>query len=45
MQRSSAELATKEWARMAILTDNDFSGWAMAREVSRITRIGIRIVP
>ena len=28
---------------MAILTDNDFSGWAMAREVPNITRIGIRI--
>ena len=37
------ELATKEGARMAILTDNDFSGWAMAREVPNITRIGIRI--
>ena len=38
-----SELATKEGARMAILTDNDFSGWAMAREVPNITRIGIRI--
>jgi len=37
------ELATKEGARMAILTDNDFSGWAMAREVPNITRIGIRV--
>ncbi|MGH9953055.1 MAG: hypothetical protein ACRD5J_15670, partial [Nitrososphaeraceae archaeon] len=37
------ELATKEGARMAILTDNDFSGWAMAREVPNITRVGIRI--
>jgi hypothetical protein len=37
------ELATKEGARMAILTDNDFSGWAMAREVPVITRIGIRV--
>ncbi len=38
-----SELATKEGARMAILTDDDFSGWAMAREVPNITRIGIRI--
>jgi hypothetical protein len=38
-----SELATKEGARLAILTDNDFSGWAMAREVPNITRIGIRI--
>lgn len=37
------ELATKEGARMAILTDNDFSGWAMAREVPNIARIGIRV--
>ena len=38
-----SELATNEGARMAILTDNDFSGWAMAREVRNITRIGIRM--
>jgi hypothetical protein len=38
-----SELATKEGAKMAILTDDDFSGWAMAREVPNITRIGIRI--
>ncbi|MGH9974661.1 MAG: hypothetical protein ACRD8Z_02330, partial [Nitrososphaeraceae archaeon] len=38
-----SELATKEGARMVILTDGDFSGWAMAREVPNITRIGIRI--
>jgi hypothetical protein len=37
------ELATGEGARMAILTDNDFSGWAMAREVPNIIRIGIRM--
>ncbi len=37
------ELATKEGARMAILTDNDFSGWTMAREVPNITRIGIKM--
>lgn len=37
------ELATKEGARMAILTDNDFSRWAMAREVPNITRIGIKM--
>ncbi|MGH9983064.1 MAG: hypothetical protein ACRD8W_03810 [Nitrososphaeraceae archaeon] len=37
------ELATKEGVRMAILTDDDFSGWAMAREVPNITRIGIRV--
>jgi hypothetical protein len=37
------ELATKEGANMALLTDDDFSGWAMAREVPNITRIGIRI--
>ena len=37
------ELATKEGARMAIITDNDFSGWAMAREVPNITRIGIKV--
>lgn len=37
------DLATKEGAKMAILTDNDFSGWAMAREVPNITRIGIRV--
>ena len=29
---------------MAILTDDDFFGWVMAREVSRISRIGIRIL-
>ena len=38
-----SELATKEGVRMAILTDNDFSGWAMAREAPNVTRIGIRI--
>ncbi|MGH9986578.1 MAG: hypothetical protein ACRD8W_21760, partial [Nitrososphaeraceae archaeon] len=38
-----SELSTKEGVRMAILTDDDFSGWAMAREVPGITRIGIRI--
>jgi hypothetical protein len=38
-----SKLATKEGARMALLTDNDFSGWAMAREVPNVTRIGIRI--
>jgi hypothetical protein len=38
-----SELAIKEGSRMAILTDNDFSGWVMAREVPRITRIGVRI--
>ncbi|MGH9975487.1 MAG: hypothetical protein ACRD8Z_06585 [Nitrososphaeraceae archaeon] len=38
-----SELATKEGARMAILTDDDFSGWAMTREVPSISRIGIRI--
>jgi hypothetical protein len=38
-----SELATKEGARMAILTDDDFSGWVMAREVPYVTRIGIRI--
>jgi hypothetical protein len=38
-----SELATNERARMAILTDDDFSGWAMAREVPNLTRIGIRI--
>jgi hypothetical protein len=38
-----SELATKEGARMAILTDNDFSGWAMAREVPNIARIGIKM--
>lgn len=38
-----SELAIKEGARMGILTDDDFSGWAMAREVPNITRIGIRI--
>jgi hypothetical protein len=37
------EIAIKEGARMTILTDDDFSGWVMSREVSRITRIGIRI--
>jgi hypothetical protein len=36
-------LAIKEGARMTILTDNDFSGWAMAREVPNMTRIGIRM--
>jgi hypothetical protein len=39
-----SELVTKEGARIAILTDDDFSGWAMASEVPGITRIGIRIV-
>src|SRR5918996_1589793 len=38
-----SELAVKEGSRMAILTDDDFSGWVMAREVSRITRIGVTI--
>jgi hypothetical protein len=38
-----SELAAKEGARIAILTDDDFSGWAMTREVPNITRIGIRI--
>lgn len=38
-----SELATKEGARTVILTDDDFSGWGMAREVPNITRIGIRI--
>jgi hypothetical protein len=38
-----SELATKEGARMTILTDDDFSGWAMVREVPNLTRIGIRI--
>lgn len=28
---------------MVILTDDDFSGWSMAREVPKITRISIRI--
>jgi hypothetical protein len=38
-----SELATKEGANMTILTDDDFSGWVMAREVPNITRIGVRI--
>jgi hypothetical protein len=38
-----SKLAIREGARMAILTDDDFSGWAMASEVPGITRIGIRI--
>jgi hypothetical protein len=38
-----SELAIKEGARMAILTDNDFSGWAMARGVPNTARIGVRI--
>ena len=38
-----SELATKEGARIVVLTDDDFSGWAMAREVHNLTRIGIRI--
>jgi hypothetical protein len=38
-----ARLAVREGARMAILTDNDFSGWVMSRKVSNIARIGVRI--
>ena len=38
-----SKLATRQGARMVILTDDDFSGWAMARELSNIPRIGIRI--
>jgi hypothetical protein len=38
-----ARLGRKEGAKMAILTDNDFSGWVMSRKVPNITRIGIRI--
>ncbi|MGI0043725.1 MAG: hypothetical protein ACRD47_08440, partial [Nitrososphaeraceae archaeon] len=38
-----ARLATEEGARMTILTDDDFSGWAMSRKVPNIARIGIKI--
>jgi hypothetical protein len=38
-----SELAIKEGARMAMLTDNDFSGWAMTREMPNITRIGMKL--
>jgi hypothetical protein len=38
-----SKLATKEGARLALLTDNDFSGWAMAWEVPDIARIGIKV--
>ena len=38
-----SRLATEEGAKIAILTDDDFAGWAMAGEVPNITRIGIKI--
>jgi len=38
-----SRLAANEGAKLAILTDDDFAGWAMAREVPNVTRIGIKI--
>ena len=40
-----SKLATKEGARVAILTDCDMTGWAIAGEVRDIPRIGIAIKP
>ncbi len=38
-----SKLATKEGARILLLTDNDFSGWAMWRKIPNIHRIGITL--
>jgi hypothetical protein len=40
-----SELAIKEWASMAILTDDDFSGWVMAREVSNLSSSSDLLLP
>jgi hypothetical protein len=37
------ELAPKAGARVAVLTDDDFSGWVMAGKVPNIPRIGINL--